>query len=122
MSASDADVHMQGEHEGQPSTGDGVIIDERLWFSDGNIVVRAGPGCTGSGPVHAFKCHKSVLATKSPILKTMFELPNEAGERMQGIPTVDFPDKWEDVRDFLLLIYSSLYVRHFPLSPQLSSY
>lgn len=90
------------------ATKDELTRDEVVWFEDGNIIVRAGPGCTGAGPVYGFKCHKSVLATKSQVFDTLFQLPNGGGETVDGVQTVDFPDKWEDVRDFLRFLYGSL--------------
>ena len=85
-----------------------VIQDEVVWFEDGNIIVRAGPGCTGLGSVYTFKCHKSVLANRSTFFETLFQLPNGGGTIIDGVQTVNFPDEWEDVRDFLRLLYGAL--------------
>lgn len=85
--------------------------DEVVWFEDGNIIVLAGPGCNReSGPIYGFKCHKSVLVAKSPVFETLFQLPNSGGggDAVDGVQTVDFPDKWEDVRDFLRYLYGAL--------------
>ncbi|GJE93098.1 hypothetical protein PsYK624_092570 [Phanerochaete sordida] len=82
--------------------------DEIVWFDDGNIVVRAGPGCTGDGPVYGFKCHRSILSSKSYALEAMFGLPSSYCPSLDGVPVVDFPDPWEDVRDFLRMMYGSL--------------
>lgn len=83
--------------------------DDRIWFEDGNIIVRAGPGCTGQGKIYGFKCHKSVLAIRSAVFETMFQLPNESGDTFDGIPTVDFPDDPADVGALLSALYGLLY-------------
>lgn len=87
--------------------GSELIRDEHIWFEDGNIAICAGPGCTGVGPVYGFKCHASVLASRSPVFKTMLQLPNasESGKKLDGTPRVDLLDKWEDTRDLLRLLY-----------------
>ncbi|GJE93099.1 hypothetical protein PsYK624_092580 [Phanerochaete sordida] len=82
--------------------------DKVVWYEDGNIVVRAGPGCAGEGAVYGFKCHQSILASRSKVFETMLQLPNSGGPAVDGIPTVDFPDPWEDVRDFLRMMYGAL--------------
>ena len=79
-----------------------------IWFDDGNIVVRAGPGCTGVGPVYGFKCHRSILSSKSYTLEAMFGVPNSDRLSLDGVPVVDFPDPWEDMRDFLRMMYGFL--------------
>ncbi|GJE93105.1 hypothetical protein PsYK624_092640 [Phanerochaete sordida] len=38
----------------------------------------------------------------------MLQLPNGGGPTVDGIPVVDFPDLWEDVRDFLRMMYGAL--------------
>ena len=86
---------------------------EELWLDDGNIVIRARskPSDSGAPPiVRGFKCHKSVLASESQFFKTLFELPQAAGEQttFDGLPCVDFPDDFEDVRDSLLMSYNRL--------------
>ncbi|GJE88198.1 BTB/POZ domain-containing protein [Phanerochaete sordida] len=85
-----------------------LIRDEKVWFDDGNVIVRAGPGCTGDGPVYGFRCHSSVLAARSPVFHDMFQLPNAAGERLEGAACVDLPDDWEDVRGLLRYLYGSI--------------
>ncbi|GJE88199.1 BTB/POZ domain-containing protein [Phanerochaete sordida] len=85
-----------------------LVRDEKVWFADGNIIVRAGPGCTGDGPVYGFRCHSSVLAARSPVFSDMFQLPNTAGEKIEGAACVDLPDDWEDVRELLRYLYCSI--------------
>ncbi|GJE88202.1 BTB/POZ domain-containing protein [Phanerochaete sordida] len=85
-----------------------LIRDERVWFADGNVIVRAGPGCTGDGPVYGFRCHSSVLAARSPVFADMFQLPNAAGDRFEGAECVDLPDDAEDVRGLLRYLYGSI--------------
>ncbi|GJE88201.1 BTB/POZ domain-containing protein [Phanerochaete sordida] len=91
-----------------PGAHPDLIRDERVWFADGNIIVRAGPGCTGDGLVYGFRCHSSVLAARSPVFADMFQLPNTAGEKFEGAECVDLPDAWEDVRGLLRYLYGSI--------------
>ena len=90
----------------------GLIHDEKLWLSDGNIIVRAGSGTGGSlqgGPLHGFKCHRSILTLSSPVFATMFNLPSQGNYRVDDVECVDLPDPWEDVRDLLWCLYGFLY-------------
>ena len=91
-------------------TSESLVKDERVWFDDGNIVVRAGPGIAGSdGLVYGFKCHRSVLADSSEVFKDMFRMPNPANVgTVDSVPFVDLHDKWEDVRDALRMLYGSV--------------
>ncbi|GJE88206.1 hypothetical protein PsYK624_042890 [Phanerochaete sordida] len=82
-----------------------LVRDEHIWFEDGFIIIRAGPGCAGEGPVYGFRCHGSVLAARSPVFKIMLQLPTPAHERLEGASCVNLPDSWEDVRDLLRLLY-----------------
>lgn len=82
-----------------------LIRDEHVWFEDGNIIIRAGHGYMGDGSVYGFRCHASVLASRSPVFKTMLELPNASGEKLDGAFCVDFPDQWEDVKGLLRFLY-----------------
>lgn len=91
----------------QPATQE-LIQDKVVWYDDGNIVVRAGPGCTGEGPIYGFKCHRSVLSGRSKVFETMLQLPNGGDRAVDGVPVVDFPDPWEDVRDFVRMMYGGL--------------
>ena len=91
---------------GEASSGQGAFIrDEHIWFEDGTIIARAGPGSTGEGPVYGFRCHGTVLAARSPVFLTMLQLPNDSGERLEGAHCVDLPDASEDVRDILWVLY-----------------
>ena len=94
-----------GSVDGVRSGHAALVRDEHVWFEDGTIIVRAGPGCTGEGLVYGFRCHGSVLAARSPVFKTMLKLPSSAHERLEGASCVDLPDSWEDVRDLLRLLY-----------------
>ena len=84
-----------------------LIRDEFIWFEDGNIIVTAGPDSEGS--TYAFKCHKGTLAKKATIFEQAFRLPNQSGsETIDELPVVHLTDHWEDVRDFLRMMYGCL--------------
>jgi len=78
------------------------MVDTRLWFDDGDIVlqVRAQIG-TLSPPDwtkpyqaenHAYKVHRFMLSRESEFFKTMFSLPRAInGEPMTGDGTAAHP-------------------------------
>ncbi|EKM56190.1 uncharacterized protein PHACADRAFT_184866 [Phanerochaete carnosa HHB-10118-sp] len=99
LSAADSDINVEA------SLGPELIRDEHIWFKDGNIIICAGPYHTGDGPMYGFRCHASVLASRSPVFKTMLQLPNASGRQLGGTPCVDLLDQWEDIRDLLRLLY-----------------
>ena len=88
-------------------TSEDLVKDERIWFEDGNIVIRVGPGITEkSGPIYGFKCHRSVLSDNSEVFKDMFHLPNPTNmDTVDGVPFVDLTDEQGGVRDVLRTIY-----------------
>ena len=72
---------------------------EKLYFSDGNIVVCSGG--VGSDRV-VFKVHKAVLCLHSSVFADMFSLPNvsRGNETYDGVPlvvTTDDAQGWEDL-------------------------
>ncbi|GJE88191.1 BTB/POZ domain-containing protein [Phanerochaete sordida] len=91
----------QQEAHGEASSR-AIIRDGHIWFDDGNLVVRAG---SGDGALHAFRCHSSVLAARSPVFRAMFQLPYTSGEPTNGGQCVDLPDDWEDVQALLKFLY-----------------
>ena len=93
------------------------VKDDCVWFMDGNIIILAGPaakvpGCERQdGRVYAFRCHKAVMARHSEVFRQLFEMPgSDEDEMLDEVPTVTLPDKWEDVRDLLRLLYGYLCV------------
>lgn len=90
------------------SQGPEFVRNTDVWFDDGNIIVRAGPGLTGDGLIWGFKCHKSVLASRSPFFETLLSLPQATEHHIDGVPYVDFTDDWKDVWSFLRTLYGSL--------------
>ena len=83
------------------STEVAPVIDERLWYDDGNIVVSAG-----TKPGRLFKCHRSVLTKNSEVFSEMFSFPfSSMNEMYDGVPCVRLPDPEDDVRMFLTLLY-----------------
>ena len=92
-----------------------TIEDERINFADGNLVILAGPGADvpgrgrREGPVYSFRCHQSVLASRSEPFQQMFGMPGSIpDEYFNGIPAVTLPDDWQDIRDLLRLLYDYL--------------
>lgn len=88
--------------------------DSHVWFSDGNIIIFAGPGAlvpgrehVVHGDVYGFRCHKSVLANCSPVFEQMFEIPvnDQNNQFCDGVPVASISDDWEDVRDLLRILY-----------------
>ena len=65
--------------KGEDTTATGPKPHEKLWFSDGTIVLATD--------VHLYRVHKGMLAKYSTVLSDMFEMPT--GESNT--------DCWEDV-------------------------
>ena len=82
------------------------VVDDQVWFADGNIIVSAG-----IKEILLFKCHQSLLSKHSEVFKDMFTLPPTAiMETYQGLPKVHLPDPAEDVRALLRMLYDPTYV------------
>jgi len=74
-----------------------------LWFQDGNIVLRAR---SEEGSLLRFRVHQFMLAHHSPVFSDMFTLPNPAAaDTYEGALAVDMPDKAEDLKGFLRVLY-----------------
>ncbi|GJE88207.1 BTB/POZ domain-containing protein [Phanerochaete sordida] len=85
------------------------IRDHQIWFEDGNIIIRVASNHTRT---HGFRCHGSVLAARSPVFATMLQLPNDGGEKIDGVACVDLPDSCRDVRGLLRFLYGFTTVIH----------
>ncbi|KAJ7458358.1 hypothetical protein B0H11DRAFT_1873323 [Mycena galericulata] len=77
-----------------------------LWFSDGNLVLRAQN--------KLFRVPRSILAARSPVLREMvvFPQPKDANgetEIIDGSPVVRLPDTAANVEVFLQAIFDSSY-------------
>lgn len=105
VDADDSDPASASQSSNQDSE---FVPSTDVWFDDGNIIVRAGPGLKGPGLIWGFKCHKSVLASRSAFFESMFALPQTAENVIDGVPYVDFTDDWKDVWGFLRMLYGSL--------------
>lgn len=117
MSLSDRDMsqHPPSESEDRDKIPE-IILDDHVWFDDGNIIILAGPGArvpgrepASQGAIYGFKCHKSVLASRSDVFEQMFGTPGGSDDpTLDGTPTVSLSDDWEDVRNLLWLLYGHL--------------
>ncbi|GJE88213.1 hypothetical protein PsYK624_042960 [Phanerochaete sordida] len=82
-----------------------VVRDEKVWFDDGNVVVCAAARDGGDGLLYGFRCHASVLAARSPVLKARLELAGADDDMLDGARCIDLNDAWEDVRDLMRMLY-----------------
>ena len=95
------------------------IKDNRLWFSDGNIVLCGKPYADSNNTkaeypvdnvvqVH-FCVHRSVLALHSQVFRDMLDLSSSeavnTGESFEGIPLVELEDSASDLNALLLFLY-----------------
>ncbi|GJE88211.1 hypothetical protein PsYK624_042940 [Phanerochaete sordida] len=85
-----------------------VVRDEKIWYDDGNIVVCAVSIGNGEGLLYGCRCHASVLAELSPVLKARLALPSAEDDMLDGARCIDLDDAWEDVRDTLRLLYGRI--------------
>lgn len=86
-----------------------VIQDDDIWMSDGNLVIAVP--CEDEDTVHIFKCHKSILATRSSVFESMFTLPQtETTETYEGLPVVQLRDDPKAMKALLKFLYNPTYV------------
>lgn len=83
-------------------------MDGSFWFPDGDVTIGALSDTEGA--VIIFRCHKWHLVKSSPIFMDLFALPQPMNiEQFQGTPLVYLPDKQEDFREILRMIYDPKY-------------
>ncbi|KAK7690525.1 hypothetical protein QCA50_005623 [Cerrena zonata] len=85
-----------------PKTNQKRAVDAGLWFEDGNIILVAQ---------HTpFKVHRGLLSHKSEVFKDIFTLPPpeklSGDDIMDGIPTIQMSDNWQDLSDVLSALYN----------------
>ncbi|KAG1875225.1 hypothetical protein C8R48DRAFT_403846 [Suillus tomentosus] len=84
-----------------------VLFDEfvrhkDLYYADGSVVLLAAH----AGKTHAFRVHKSVLASHSKVFADMFVLPSTAeNETYDGVDSIQMPDDAKDLEDLLRALY-----------------
>ena len=95
---------------------DETVKDEEVWMDDGNIIVSGG-----TNPRTMFKCHRSILSTRSDIFSDVFTLPaSSANELYEGLPVVHLPDAAADVKQLLRILYDPRCVGAIRLSFDIS--
>ncbi|KAG1905585.1 uncharacterized protein F5891DRAFT_1138196 [Suillus fuscotomentosus] len=81
---------------------DEFVRHKDLYYADGSVVLLAAH----AGKTHAFRVHKSVLASHSKVFADMFVLPSTAeNETYDGIDSVQMPDDAKDLEDLLRALY-----------------
>jgi len=81
---------------------DEILRQPDLYYADGSVVFFAAH----DGRTHAFKVHKSVLASHSKVFADMFALPSLAENEMyDGVDSVNVPDDAKDLEDLLRALY-----------------
>ena len=69
------------------------IRDEEFWFEDGSVALVARDV--------EFRVYKGALASRSPVFKDMFSLPQPQDVSSSSVPVVQLADSPEDIRHFL---------------------
>ena len=76
------------------------VQDDTLWFSDGNIVLRAGTSL--------FKVYRGILCRESKLFQDIFTLPQpstEPEETYEGCLMLKMHDSAQDLKLFLSTIF-----------------
>ena len=90
----------------EQNSGDELMRQPDLWFSDGSIVLRAEKTM--------FRVHVSQLSRHSSVFCDMLSMPqpvsvgsdeHEQGERVEGCPVLYLHDRAEDVMHLLRALY-----------------
>lgn len=83
-------------------------MDASFWFLNGDVAI--GTLSDIEGAVVVFRCHKWSLVNSSPVFMDLFALPQPTNiEQFYGLPFVYIPDKQEDFREILQMIYNPKY-------------
>ena len=90
---------------------------EKLWFSDGNIVLASDYTETPEEQGKLlFRVHKSVLAMNSPVFRDMFEVVSDGtadgeshNEMYEGVPYAVIPDPAEHLEVLLGMMYGDFW-------------
>lgn len=93
---------MSQNSETTASTEKAGYSDFKLWFDDGNVVVRMPCGA-------AFRVYRGTLCRESPVFADMFSVPQDGHEvemyEDTGCPVVDLPDERLGVELLLSVIF-----------------
>ncbi|TFK89419.1 hypothetical protein K466DRAFT_597824 [Polyporus arcularius HHB13444] len=86
------------------SNANQVHRDARLYFAEGDLVLRAA----GSDGVHLFRVHKFLLKHHSMAFKDMFHAEDgSSSDTYDGVPVADLPgDRAEDLALLLTYLYN----------------
>lgn len=69
-----------------------------IWYDDGNVILQAENT--------QFRVHKSILAKRSAVLRTILEAKQPAGQlRVYGAPVARLEDSEKDVHNLLSILY-----------------
>ncbi|KAI0316944.1 hypothetical protein OF83DRAFT_1283765 [Amylostereum chailletii] len=92
--------------DGHDMTDASFIHSPDVWMDDGNIVLQTTEGATHT----MYKVHKSTLAHTSGFFRALFYGSKDAleagSEHYEGVPVLAMPDDADDVREWLMAIYS----------------
>jgi hypothetical protein len=81
----------------------GEILDEDVYFEDGNVVLSAKDD---NDNLVYFQVHKSILAKQSAIFNDTFSLPCvSVVERYNDLPLLHLHDNAEELKRFLQAMY-----------------
>ncbi|TFK45884.1 hypothetical protein OE88DRAFT_1068578 [Heliocybe sulcata] len=105
------------EREGAPATSASFKKHEALYLEDGNVIMCA-VNATGEGI--AFRVHRSILASVSPVFADMFTLPLPSeNESHEGLPVVRMPDQADDLEMLLMILYHKTALPSDHLDPRM---
>jgi hypothetical protein len=79
------------------------ILDEDVYFEDGNIVLSAKDD---NDNLIYFQVHKSILAKQSAVFNDMFSLPSPSVvEQYNDLPLVHLHDNVKELKGFLQAMF-----------------
>ncbi|KZV65197.1 hypothetical protein PENSPDRAFT_690124 [Peniophora sp. CONT] len=83
--------------DGETQSSDNITRHEKLWFDDGNIVLR----CSQTD----FRVHRSLLALHSEVLRDMFVVASPGEHAEDDVPVVSLSDDPVKIARFLSFFY-----------------